>query len=189
MFSKVRLFPSSSRALRITQSQTFLYFHANIDESGREVEKDERNGDGREEIFDLAEADEGILELDILAAAGEIGVDVFQNTSGSSGREAGEREAGNDAIGFLKTVFFQIYIDFFGAVADDDQAGIVYIFSIFRPSAGSISKQRRTQSWRIFFNIFFVMIPAPLPSSTMHFAFRKSIFSKAFCRRESESFG
>lgn len=67
-----------------------LYFHANIDESGGEVEKDEGNCDGREKIFDLAKMRQGILELDILPATGQIGVDIFQNAAGSSGWEAGE---------------------------------------------------------------------------------------------------
>jgi len=132
MFSKVRLFPSSSRALRIPQSQTFLYFHANVDEGGREVEEDERNCDGREKIFDLAEMREGILELDVLAASRKISIDRFQNTAGGFGWETGERQAGNDAVGFLESVFFQIYIDFFGAVGDDDQTRIADIFQFFR---------------------------------------------------------
>lgn len=64
------------------------------------------------------------MELDVLAAAGEIGVDRLQDAAGGFGWEAGERQARNDAVGFLKTVFFQIYIDFFGIVADDNQTGV-----------------------------------------------------------------
>jgi len=67
-----------------------------------------------------------------LPAASEIGVDVFQDAARGSGREAGEGEAGNDAVGFLKTVFFEIYIDIFGGVANHYQAVIIYVPQFIR---------------------------------------------------------
>lgn len=71
------------------------------------------------------------MELNVLAAGGEIGIDAFQDGPGSSGRETRERQAGNDAVGFREAVFFQMYIDIFGTVADDDQAGIFYVSQFF----------------------------------------------------------
>ena len=85
------------------------------------------------------------MELDILAAGGEIGIDRFQKTARSFRREAGQREAGNDAIGFLKTVFFEIYIDFFSAVIDDDQARILDFFQLF----GQIFFDLKTKKYAI----------------------------------------
>lgn len=106
-------------------------FHANVDEGRREVEENKRNGGGGEEVFDLAQGGEGVLKLDVFPAARKIGVDVFQNAAGRAGREAGEREARDDAVGFLKTIIFQIYIDFFRRVIHHNQARIANALQFF----------------------------------------------------------
>lgn len=120
-----------------------LTLDANINKRRREVEENERDGDGGEEIFDLAETRESVLELDVLAAAPEISVYISQNIARGLGREAGQRKARNDAVRFLKPAFFQIYINIFRAVVYDYQAGIFYTPQFLRQSRFNFKAKKK----------------------------------------------
>ncbi len=94
-------------------------FHANVYEGGREIEKNKTYDDARKEIFDLAETEKGILNLNILSAAIEILKTMREDVFDGSARKSCQGNGGDDIVRFFNSMLCQMISQIFRAVTND----------------------------------------------------------------------